>query len=225
MQRKLYKVNLHGVLGTEFSSDPIPVYAKNLKDIFRALSSRFGQKFKTMVLDGAWHIIQGEKTSNEIKEDDNFISAELVDFPCEEESIHVFPAVYGSGGKGVGQIILGVILVIVAIVVIVVTWGAATPAVGALAAGGEATFLGMTASTAVLVGLSGAMMIAGGAMAMMAKNPSANYGSGGAAAQNPSFIYNGAINNTTQGVPVPLVYGLHRTGSTVISAGVDIVAG
>lgn len=40
--------------------------------------------------------------------------------------------------------------------------------------------------------------------------------------ERPSFLYNGAVNVMEQGYPVPLVYGTHTVGSTVISVGIDV---
>ncbi len=39
--------------------------------------------------------------------------------------------------------------------------------------------------------------------------------------QRNSFLFNGAKNVSTQGVAVPLVYGKMRTGSVVVSAGIN----
>lgn len=41
--------------------------------------------------------------------------------------------------------------------------------------------------------------------------------------ERPSFLYNGAVNITDQGYPIPIVYGIHTTGSVVISSGVEVV--
>jgi predicted phage tail protein len=210
MEDRLYNITLHGSLGETFTKETIQIWATSVKDVFTCLSQRYGQKFKKTILEGSWHIMQGN-LSNE-----DYLSEETIDLYTDTE-LHVFPAIIGAGGKGIGQIILGVILIIISIVIIVVTWGSATP--GVIAAD-TAYFGGMSA---VAFGLAGAAALAGGVMAMMTKTPSANYGSGGAA-QNPSFIYNGAVNTTTQGGPVPLVYGIHPTGSTVISAGISVVA-
>jgi predicted phage tail protein len=38
----------------------------------------------------------------------------------------------------------------------------------------------------------------------------------------PSYAFNGAVNTTQQGLPVPLVYGRIMTGSAVISAGMTV---
>lgn len=37
--------------------------------------------------------------------------------------------------------------------------------------------------------------------------------------ERPSFLFDGATNTSTQGLPVPVIYGRVRTGSIVISAG------
>lgn len=40
--------------------------------------------------------------------------------------------------------------------------------------------------------------------------------------ENPSFVFNGALNVQEQGYAVPLVYGIHMTGSVVVSAGISV---
>lgn len=42
------------------------------------------------------------------------------------------------------------------------------------------------------------------------------------AEERPSFLYNGPVNVIEQGYAVPIVYGIHTTGSVVISAGVQV---
>ena len=39
--------------------------------------------------------------------------------------------------------------------------------------------------------------------------------------QDPSFVFNGLINNSKQGVPINIVYGETLIGSTVVSSNVD----
>lgn len=207
MDRTLHRIKLYGSLGEKFGTDPIEIYASSTRDIFRGLSSRFGEKFKRMVVDGAWHITKGQRKSNKISPKDFFMSEPEVDLPVQEEELHIFPAVVGAGGRGVGQIILGVVLIIVAAVVIYLTGGATSqflvPAIG--------------------VALAGVASVAGGIMAMLTKPPSVgDYSSNSSADPRNSFVFNGAVNNTEQGLPVPLVYGEHVTGTTVISAGMDV---
>lgn len=52
--------------------------------------------------------------------------------------------------------------------------------------------------------------------------PSPDTSQGNPADKRPSFLFNGAINVIEQGYPVPLVYGIHTTGSVVVSVGVDV---
>jgi predicted phage tail protein len=202
---QVYNVQLHGLLAEEFGADSIEIYAKHIKDVFAGLSSRFGDKFKDTILEGAWHIASGKQ--------DNFLSEEMLDFPVESTDLHVFPAILGAGGKpGMGQIILGVVLIVVAVVAPYIAPYLGI-VMGGITAGGVATSLA----------IAGVLSIAGGLMAMISKSPSMGMGGyeGAAAADaRPSFIFNGTVNNTEQGVPVPLVYGEHLTGSTVISAGI-----
>jgi predicted phage tail protein len=65
----------------------------------------------------------------------------------------------------------------------------------------------------------GASMALSGVAAMLTPTPKSTQSSN--VAQNPSFIFNGAVNTVAQGGPIPLVYGRFRTGSVVISSGLE----
>lgn len=215
MQRRLFKMTLHGEVGKTYGTETIEVYAKNVQEVFSNLVSRFGETFKQTILEGAWHITQGSILQDKVSPLDKFLEPELVDFPIQETDLHLFPAIVGAGGKGVGQIILGVVLIVVAVVVAVYTGGAGAAGIaGALTAGGTATSLA----------IAGVVSIAGGVSAMLTKSPKLNEYSSNDPVTNQklSFIFNGVVNNTEQGVPIPLVYGKHLTGSTVISAGIEV---
>jgi predicted phage tail protein len=216
MEQKLYKVNFHGKLAKDFGKGTYEVMGVHLKDVFSGLSSRFGQAFQDTIVNGSWHITAGKRKKTRLNKDDNFLSEEVVEFPIDSDELHVFPAIIGAGGKGVGQIILGVILIVIAVVVTIFF-----PPAGAAIAG-TIGGVGYSAAAASLA-IAGVMSIAGGIMAMMTKAPTmGDYTSAAAVDQRPSFLFNGAVNNTEQGVPVPLVYGRHLTGSTIISAGMDV---
>jgi predicted phage tail protein len=68
----------------------------------------------------------------------------------------------------------------------------------------------------------GAGMILGGVASLIAGTPKTTNQEKSNVAQNPSFVFNGPINTVAQGGPIPLVFGRYRTGSTVISAGLDV---
>ncbi|MCS6766644.1 MAG: tail assembly protein [Candidatus Protistobacter heckmanni] len=122
--------------------------------------------------------------------------------PTGQQRITISPVVSGAGG-GIGQAILGVAL-------IAVSWW--NP-MGWAAAG---SFLSQ--ATLYSVGTS---MILGGVAQMIAPTPKASDPSE-RPENKPSYSFNGAVNTTAQGQPVPLGYGRLIVGSAVISAGIDI---
>lgn len=215
MTNKLYSVYFHGTLGDTYGFQKREVMGASVQDVFAGLTSGLPDTFRDTILEGSWHIVLGETLEEELSPLDKYLSSELVTFPTEENELHVFPAIIGAGGKGIGQIIIGVVLIIIAIVITVFI-PPAGPAVWGMAA---ATW----GSLAVGLAVAGVLSIAGGIMAMLTKPPTmASFANGVGIDQRPSFIFNGVVNNTEQGVPVPLVYGKHLTGSTIISASLAV---
>ena len=142
------------------------------------------------------------------------------------EEISITPVLAGAGG-GVGKILFGVALVAIALV---------NP-FGAAAIG---TFGGTPIAVASLmptVGFIGASLILSGTAQLLSPQPADLPGltGGGSPGRRDSFnpvnndpadnrssyIYNGAVNLTAQGNPVPICYGRMRVGSVVVSAGVS----
>ncbi|WP_016856008.1 tail assembly protein [Halomonas smyrnensis] len=107
--------------------------------------------------------------------------------------LHLMPAVAGAGGDGIFQTIAGVVI----------------------AAVGFYTKQGWMVKAGVGLAL-------GGASQMLAPSPQvSDYGNRERPDQRPSFLFDGPVNTSTQGLPVPLVYGRVRAGSVVISAGMN----
>jgi predicted phage tail protein len=67
----------------------------------------------------------------------------------------------------------------------------------------------------------GTSMILGGVAQMIAPTAKAQDPSERPENQ-PSYVFNGAVNTTAQGHPVPVGYGRLIVGSAVISAGIDV---
>lgn len=59
----------------------------------------------------------------------------------------------------------------------------------------------------------------GGFTDLIGGNAVADYSGRSGTDQKPSFLFDGATNTSTQGLPVPVIYGRVRTGSVVVSAG------
>lgn len=118
------------------------------------------------------------------------------------QRITIAPVVAGAGGT-VGKILLGAALIAASILV---------PGLGAVVLFGTTTL----ATVAFGVGVSLAL---GGVAQMLAPQPKFD---GPQEEQQPSYVFNGAVNTTAQGQPVPVGYGRMIVGSAVISAGISV---
>ncbi|HDL3436875.1 TPA: tail assembly protein, partial [Mannheimia haemolytica] len=76
------------------------------------------------------------------------------------------------------------------------------------------------ASSAMMMGAMGASMLLGGVSQMLTKMPKAPT-MGNETEKESSTAFSNLNNLVAQGKPVPLAYGLIRTGSLVISQGVE----
>ena len=116
--------------------------------------------------------------------------------PCsDKEIIRITPVIQGAGA--VGRIILGVALIALSFVP------------------------GLQAVAPYMMSM-GASLVLGGVVELL--TPQASTSSTGESATNaPSYNFNGPINTTAQGHPVPVAYGKLIVGSSVISAGMVTV--
>lgn len=130
--------------------------------------------------------------------------------PVTEEQLHhpaghtitFAPVIAGAGGSGLGSIFLGAALIGLAFVLPV------APLIAGIAGSSLAS---------ISFGIGVAMAL-GGVAQLLAPPPKP---SGGNQEQEPSYVFDGAINTTSQGYPVPLGYGRLIVGSAVISAGIS----
>jgi predicted phage tail protein len=130
------------------------------------------------------------------------IGEEAMHHPVGRDAIRIAPIMAGAKRAGLFQTILGAVLIVVASVY---SGGVAA----AFSAGGWA------GTTAVL----GASLMLGGVVQMLSPQQL-----GLSAADSPengaSYNFNGPVNTSAQGNPVPLLYGRMIVGSSVISAGI-----
>ena len=146
--------------------------------------------------------------------------------PTGRQDIKIVPVILGAK-SGIGQVIVGALMVYVA----VMTAGAslaATAQATAISMGGTAMGTTMTLGTQFSLGMGalsggtmmaakfGAALVLGGIASMMAPTPSP---AAGERAQN--YAFNGATNTTRQGVAIPVCYGQLMVGGAVISAGIQ----
>lgn len=68
----------------------------------------------------------------------------------------------------------------------------------------------------------GASLIIGGVIGLLTPTTSTKSSDSESAKNTPSYIFNGAVNTTQQGNPIPVLYGQMLVGSQVISAGLSV---
>ena len=118
------------------------------------------------------------------------------------KTIRFLPIFTGAGGdNGILQAIAGVAMIVV---------GALTYAYG----GASLAQLGLG-----MIGAGTGMVL--GAICTMLMSPSKNDDDDGAS----NYYFNGAVNTTEQGNPVPLIFGRCRVGSAVISSEIAVTEG
>lgn len=131
--------------------------------------------------------------------------------PAGGPRITITPVITGAGGGGFGQILLGAAIIGAAFF----TGGASLGFTGLF---GLTPVLTTTALGSMALGI-GASLVLGGIAQMISPTPKSE-----APAERPenmpSYTFNGPVNTTAQGQPVPIGYGRMIVGGAVISAGI-----
>lgn len=203
MEERWVDVKILGELGRKYGSE-YRFFVRHPRDILSALCRQISG-FKEYLCNAHENNI-GFKL---ITQDAEGIDYEQLTMGCS--TLTIAPVVAGSGGA-TGKILLGVALVGLSFV----SFGAGTVAagMGAAFAGGSA---GIVSTAMFGIGLS---MIATGIGAMLTpqvKTPGSDSG------KKESFLFDRAAELTTQGNPIPLVYGRYLVGAPlVISASVGL---
>lgn len=129
------------------------------------------------------------------------IGEDMLQAPAGDEDIRIAPMILGSGRGGLFQIILGAALIIGAPYIAGAVWGAsATLAVG-------------IASWAPMLGWA---MVLGGVSQLLTRQPQGITGVD-SPDNGASYNFNGPVNVTAQGNPVPVLYGEMIVGSVTVS--------
>ena len=238
MKERDIKVVLHGAL-RKFGG-VLVMNAATPAQAIRGISCQLPE-FAKMIKEGTFRVVLGSSvrtgaayTDKDFEKDGMFFWSSTKD-----ETLHIIPAIHGAGSNGgVVKAVVGAIILIAAVVL---SYGAAAPAAagaaGAGAAGGAAAGAGtgfaLSATAFTVLGTSvtygsialfGAALMFSGIASMTAPSMKSDYSSREAPDQRASFMFNGPVNTTQQGGCVPVVYGICRTGSFVISAGLEMRA-
>lgn len=201
-------VILHGHLGETFGSE-FKFDVRSPAEAVRALSVSL-KGFKRYLVDnsepGYRVIIDGQQ-----------FGPEELNYPVNSD-IHIVPVVKGAGDGG------DILLIIVGVFLLWLSWGYAGGIIAEAGAGAAATTLvpafgttmqlGTLASIASTAANLGMGLLLSGISAALFKPPEQ---STNAIEDAKNTNFNGPVNITTQGVPVPLAYGQVLAGSIVIA--------
>lgn len=184
-------VRLYGHLGKQFGrSHRLDV--RTPAEAIRALSANF-KSFAKVIADGEWRVLVGGKAQ---------ALAQIQD-PLAAD-ISIVPAV--GGASGLGKVVLGAALIAASFYLPGMTYFSAASAFGINAA-------------AIASGIGTSLLIGGISEVLFAPPKPSGPDAKERPENRPSYVFNGAVNTTGQGNPVPLCYGRLRVGSQVISAG------
>ncbi len=184
-------VHLTGSLA-KYSRKPIKIDAPDTLMLMQGLVCMFGPKFKQQIRDGQWHITR--KRVKDCVIDDSLAPEELSFKLRDDTELWISPVVRAN--SAILRIILGVVLLAVAFF-----------------------YPGLAPAVVSFLEAAGASLILGGVVQLLTGKPKIA-GQAAQAGQNVSFIFNGTVNVTEQGGPVPIVYGrVNRASSLVLSAG------
>jgi predicted phage tail protein len=184
--QKLKTIRLYGKLGAKFGRVH-RLAVSTAAEAVRALCVIIPGFEAYFAADQAQYVIYSGKEN---------LQKEQLNYPAGKAEIRIAPIPMGAKRNGIGQIILGVVLVVAGYF----TFGATTGAGMAMIAAGVA----MTAS---------------GAITMLSPQPPGN-NAADPTSNRASYMFNGPVNTVAQGNPVPYFAGLLRVGSCVISAGI-----
>ena len=194
--QQLRTVRLYGVLGSKFGRTFRLVLDSNApSEAIAALSAQL-KGFREFLLNAkdrgfGFSVFVGKKNLRE----------DQLHEPSGSEDIRIAPMLIGSKNGGIFNIILGAVLVV---------------------AGGLAMTYGSVIGGDVwgpYLVQAGWGMIAGGVVQLLSPQPKAPK-SGDRPDNQPSYVFNGAVNTQAQGNPVPVLYGRMVVGSAVVSAGI-----
>lgn len=188
---------LLGELGKRFGREH-RLDVKSPAEAIRALVANFPALEKHLMNSGKrvrYRVMVGEQT---------LPGAERLHDPAgENEVIKFIPVIVGAKGDGLFQTIMGAVLIVVGFVL---------------------SFTPLAPVSPYLYAMGAAMML-GGVAQMLTPTPktTTNVPDYTEQSNTQSYVFNGAVNVTAQGNPVPIGYGRMLVGSAVISAGIQTV--
>jgi predicted phage tail protein len=201
------KIVLHGMLGRVVGTRVWRLAVQTPAEAIRAIEANTGRLVRHLMNHEG-----GKAAYRVILDGSDHERIEDITTPMRTpQTIHFVPVLSGAGSNGIWQIVIGVILVAAAFYL--------GPTTGSLFSTSLGTGIIKSAAVATFVGTFGVSLILGGIAQALAPSPHGNFGDTERPENQPSYLFNGAVNTTRQGNPVPVGYGRLRVGSQLVSVG------
>jgi len=210
-------IHLYGQLAEQFGP-AFQLEVVSAAEAVRALEANFPGRFFQAIAQGEYHLIKGK----DIETGESF-GADLLAFGLGDRDLHIMPALAGSK-NGMFAVVLGVVIIVAAVFSAGASAGAAYGLFEGIAAGSMSATAFMGVSMASFAAFGAALALSGiNAMMSPTMQLSGSGGTRDAADPRASFVFQGAENISSQGGPVPVIYGRPgRVGSNVIAASITV---
>ena len=195
----LREIRLYGELGRRFGRVH-HMAVDSVGEAIRALMANFTDFERSMIeYRPGFKVWAGSSRIAEAEDINDPTSA--------REVIRIAPIVAGAAKSGLTQFLIGAAIITAAVMS------------GGTSLG--ATALWGTTTVATLAGSIGFALALGGVAQMLSPQKELDPSGSERAASSPSYVFNGPVNTSAQGHPVPVGYGRLIIGSAVISAGIS----
>ena len=204
----LKKVKLYGKLGERFGKE-WELDVNNVREATKAIAANrpdFYREFVSSHERGiGYHVMIGDEYVKDYQG---------CEVPTGKQEIKIIPVIIGAKNKGLTMILLGAL-----IITGIGMYGLAYAGAGGVMGAADAIALGMSqmgTMGSLAMKFAGSLILSGiGAMLAPTPKPIVRKD------EPENYAFNGPVNTTQQGVPVPLCYGKLLVGGAVISAGIQ----
>lgn len=185
-------VHLHGYLGERYGRR-FELAASSVAEALRLLRANFSGFTSDILKHSPGFVVKvdGKAVKDACKLSEHHLNPE----------IHIVPAIKGAGGKSGGAA-----LIIAAAVIAIAAYTGYIPA----------DYAGAAYNVSLNLAISGVSQLMFSSTSVSTDSPEELTGE----TNKASYAFNGPVNTTAQGNPVPVLYGRLRVGSQVVSAGI-----
>ena len=200
MKTCLRKLKLYGDLAEHLGVKEIEIDVATVAKSIKCLLAYY-PKAESYMMNRSYRVLVEDRPTE----------LEELHYPAGKGDIKIIPVITGEGGRGLGSILLGGILIGAAIIAPGAGFALGSGGMGFVATGGA-----VASPFMATVGNLGVVLLLGGITQMLTPLPQTPK-------EDPekSFAFNSPVNVSRAGLVIPLIFGQALVGSSVISAAIE----